>query len=1074
MRQTSPFLTTSLALLLASLCLPALANTATLTINASSVVNTFVPFNIFGANVMFWNGASAFNTIQPKVQAAGNWFIRYPGGSSSDDFHWNGKGSFDSQGHWVPDDTNYSVSWVGNELYRGTTSSYGVASNLTDGLTTTAWLSNADTDAPNAQWVYVDLGSFKSANSMAITWGTPYATQFHVQYWAGTSGYPTPYMYSNSLWQDTSAGALSGSGGAQTVNFSAVTSEWFRVLCTASSVSPAQYSIAELTVSSGSTQLTKNVATITNGVADQSGAVASSTDPACSMQSPLSMDFESFMSSLAQYPAGATPLITINVGTGTPQEAAAWVHYANIVRHFNITHWQIGNEMDGNWETGGPLSAKDYARRYIEYYEAMKAVDPTITIAGPVAGGPTDSSDDEDGKTYIQGFVDRLAADPGGNKAAYAEAIDFHWYPEWDSTNLATDLASPQLWSQYAGIGMASSGAGYPTATGLPAMLVNHPNPNTVPVWLTEYNLGAGNCHACVTLANGMWLASWLGEFIRNFGSRGSAHLWDVLEGGDAATSPTGSSLGYLNGNSDTYMYQERAHYWAMRMMATDWAVAGDTSSHSLVQATSSQGLLNAYADLRPDGLLSLMVVNSDPSNTTTATLNFTGFTPAANAVRYTFNDSNYQWLTTTGTPYHASPDLPPTQGTETGVANGFSHSFGPYSITVFQFNNASLPLPSPSSTATPQPSLTPTPTYGPTVLIDDFEDPSRNGPPPARLNLWGGNWSISEQAGVTSTASYLAPGAHGSLHSVSWTTQCPSGDYANLVSDLPAAFDATGNGFVGLQFWAYGDGRQYRFMIKTLNVTDYDYYGVTLSPPANTWKYYQVPFSSMARQGWGTQSPAPVTVTAGHDITGVQFAIQGSPTLFNLCLDDVGFYQASAILTPTPTSTPTPSKTISPTPSISPTFSITQTPSASPSITMSFSASPTTSISPTCSGTSTQTQTATASPTATLSATLTPSSSGLRIIRARLAQNPITQHGPAALYVDLSAQAQALRLRLYTQAYTCVGEWALPGAGRGWSSVGIPEAALSRNGLYFGRLWAEGAGGKASPAQNIAIFVAR
>jgi hypothetical protein len=339
---------------------------------------------------------------------------------------------------------------------------------------------------------------------------------------------------------------------------------------------------------------------------------------------------------------------------------------------------------------------------------------------------------------------------------------------------------------------------------------------------------------------------------------------------------------------------------------------------------------------------------------------------------------------------------------------------------------------------------------------------------------LWGGNWSISEQAGVTSTASYLAPGAHGSLHSVSWTTQCPSGDYANLVSDLPAAFDATGNGFVGLQFWAYGDGRQYRFMIKTLNVTDYDYYGVTLSPPANTWKYYQVPFSSMARQGWGTQSPAPVTVTAGHDITGVQFAIQGSPTLFNLCLDDVGFYQASAILTPTPTSTPTPSKTISPTPSISPTFSITQTPSASPSITMSFSASPTTSISPTCSGTSTQTQTATASPTATLSATLTPSSSGLRIIRARLAQNPITQHGPAALYVDLSAQAQALRLRLYTQAYTCVGEWALPGAGRGWSSVGIPEAALSRNGLYFGRLWAEGAGGKASPAQNIAIFVAR
>jgi hypothetical protein len=1050
------------------------SNTATLSINTSTVVNTFVPFNVFGANVMFWNGETAFNTIQPKVQAAGNWLIRYPGGSSSDDFHWNGKGSFDSQSHWVPDDTNYSVSWVGNELYRGTTSSYGVASNLTDGLTTTAWLSNADTDAPNAQWVYVDLGSSRSANSMTITWATPYATQFHVQYWTGSSSYPTPYMYSSSLWADTSSGTLSGSGGVQTVSFSAVTSEWFRVLCTASSVSPAQYSIAEITLSSGGTQLTKNVATITNGVADQSQAVASSTDPACTLQSPLSLDFESFMSSLAQYPSGATPLITINVGTGTPQEAAAWVHYANIVRHFNITHWQIGNEMDGNWETGGPLSAKDYARRYIEYYQAMKAVDPSITIAGPVAGGPTDSSDDEDNKTYIQGFVDRLAADPGGNKAAYAEAIDFHWYPEWNSTNAAANLASPQLWSQYAGSGLASSGAGYPTATGLPAMLVNHPNPSTVPVWLTEYNLGAGNCHACVTLANGMWLASWLGEFIKAFGSRGSANIWDVLEGGDAATSPTGSSLGYLNGNSDAFMYQERAHYWAMRMMATEWAVAGDTSSHSLVQATSSLGLLNVYADKRPDGLLSLMVVNTDPSNTTTATLNFTGFTPAASAMRYTFNDSNYQWLTTTGTPYHASPDLPPTQGTETGIASGYSHAFGPYSITVLQFNDGSLPLPSPSSTPTPQPSLTPTPTYGPTVLIDDFEDVSRNGPPPARFNLWGGNWNISDQAGVTSTATYLAPGAHGSLHSVSWTTQCPSGDWADLSTTLGSTFDATGNGFIGLQFWAYGDGNTYRFEIETQNITDYDYYGINIAPPANTWQYYQVPFNTMTRQSWGTQSPAPVTVTAGHDLIGLQFAIQNNPTLFNLRLDDVGFYQASAILTPTPSSTFTATKTISPTPSLSPTFTISQTPSTSPSFTLSFTASPTASISPTCSATPTQTQTPTASPTATLSTTVAPSSSGLRIIRSQLAQSPLTQHGPATLYVNLSAQAQALHLRVYTQGYTCVGEYVLSGAGRGWSSVSIPEAALSRNGLYFGRLWAEGAGGKASPAQSIVFFVAR
>jgi hypothetical protein len=352
-------------------------------------------------------------------------------------------------------------------------------------------------------------------------------------------------------------------------------------------------------------------------------------------------------------------------------------------------------------------------------------------------------------------------------------------------------------------------------------------------------------------------------------------------------------------------------------------------------------------------------------------------------------------------------------------------------------------------------------------VLIDDIEDASRNGPAPARLNLWGGNWSISEQAGVTSTASYLAPGAHGSLHSVSWTTKCPANDFANLVSDLPAAFDATGNGFIGLQFWAYGDGRTYRFMIKTQNITDYDYYGVNLTPPVNTWRYYQIPFTSMARQGWGAQSPAPVTVTAGHDITGVQFAIQGSPTLFNLCLDDVGFYQASAVLSPTPSLTRTSSPTISPTPSASPTATITLTPTPCPTASLTYSVSPTPSISPTASATPS------VSPSLTPSATLSPSQGSLRVIQARMVPNPVTQAGPATLYVHLSAPAQELRLRLYSQAYTGLGEWTLSGAGAGWSTVSVPEAALPRNGVYYGRLWAKGPGRTSDPKSFI-IFVAR
>ena len=168
-------------------------SSATLSINAASLGQTFIPLNAFGTNLAYWTGQSGLNSITPQMTALGSQFFRYPGGSSSDDYHWNGTGSFDGQSHWVPDDTSYGISWTGLETDRGTTSSYGTPSNLTDGDGSTRWLSNSDTDAPNAQWAYVDLGSAKTANTVSIDWSIPYATQFKVQYWNGAVGYPPPY-----------------------------------------------------------------------------------------------------------------------------------------------------------------------------------------------------------------------------------------------------------------------------------------------------------------------------------------------------------------------------------------------------------------------------------------------------------------------------------------------------------------------------------------------------------------------------------------------------------------------------------------------------------------------------------------------------------------------------------------------------------------------------------------------------------------------------------------------------------------------------------------------------------------
>ena len=84
---------------------------------------------------------------------------------------------------------------------------------------------------------------------------------------------------------------------------------------------------------------------------------------------------------------GAQVFTTVNYGSGTPAEAAAWVQSANVTNHFGFKYWEIGNENYGSWETDNNVRPHDpytYAQRFKDYYTQMKAVDPTIKI-GAVA-----------------------------------------------------------------------------------------------------------------------------------------------------------------------------------------------------------------------------------------------------------------------------------------------------------------------------------------------------------------------------------------------------------------------------------------------------------------------------------------------------------------------------------------------------------------------------------------------------------------------------------------------------------------------------------------------------------------
>ncbi|HET7500961.1 MAG TPA: hypothetical protein VFK02_08165 [Kofleriaceae bacterium] len=84
---------------------------------------------------------------------------------------------------------------------------------------------------------------------------------------------------------------------------------------------------------------------------------------------------------------GARVFVTANYGSGTPEEAALEVQYANQKQGYGFQYWEIGNESYGTWETDHNARPHDpvlYATRFRDYAAQMKAADPTVKIGAVV------------------------------------------------------------------------------------------------------------------------------------------------------------------------------------------------------------------------------------------------------------------------------------------------------------------------------------------------------------------------------------------------------------------------------------------------------------------------------------------------------------------------------------------------------------------------------------------------------------------------------------------------------------------------------------------------------------------
>ena len=97
---------------------------------------------------------------------------------------------------------------------------------------------------------------------------------------------------------------------------------------------------------------------------------------------------------------GWSPMFAVNLGTGSPEEAADWVEYTNsrlptdiVLKRQNsatdslsVPVWCLGNEMDGPWQIGHS-SAIEYGTKARQAAHMMKLVDSSIelVVSGPLS-----------------------------------------------------------------------------------------------------------------------------------------------------------------------------------------------------------------------------------------------------------------------------------------------------------------------------------------------------------------------------------------------------------------------------------------------------------------------------------------------------------------------------------------------------------------------------------------------------------------------------------------------------------------------------------------------------------------
>jgi hypothetical protein len=605
---------------------------------------------------------------------------------TDEDWHWNPSGSFSNgtDGYWtssaspgqsaIADSFGYRLPLTGNTTDQGASESY---SRLDDGDPQTYWKSNpylssrftGEADELHPQWAVIDLGKSTPVDAVRVTWVNPYAVDYDVQYWTGADAIGDP---EHGSWRTFTGGSVRSAQGAEVTTRLEPTPrsvQFVRVLMTRSSntcdthasTDPRNcvgYAIGELAVgtldATGFHDVMHHAAG--NG---QTVTYVSSVDPWHRASDRVRNQEQPGLDLIAQ--SGLTRNIgafyPIPLWYSTPQNAANELRYLR-ARHYPIAGIEMGEEIDGQY-----AQPEDYAALYIEYAKALRAVDPTVALGGPVFQGTNDDTKwwpDAHGDTsWLHRFLGYLRTHDAMH---YLNFMSFEHYPfggcEHGAALQHDLLIEPSIVDTVVHAWRAD---------GLPA---------TVPMYVTEAGFSAVNFTAIpMQIQGALWQADYMGTFLTDGVKRVVYYQYEPvpLSANTKCDGDWGNLTMFVAGTHGD-IHVRGAQFYASQMLTQQWLQPGE-ATHELYRVTSSDGLVTAYAVKRPDGSWSVLVDNkSRCARTVTLNLPLHGTVGVA-----TFGAQQYRWVRAgaNSRPY-------PSRGIlKYSVKAGSSYVVPPLSLTV-------------------------------------------------------------------------------------------------------------------------------------------------------------------------------------------------------------------------------------------------------------------------------------------------------------------------------------------------------------------------------------------------------